>query len=121
MVKWWCVYKQPDKDDLDDVGVSSNIILNYRKIVFNCIFLISDLFIFLSFGLEQKEPTTKPSKRLLSTKLPTALQEWPDVRVDKGKVTDAADMMVAAVLADKAVEWATQVSLKLQKWVSARN
>ncbi len=41
--------------------------------------------------------------------------------VDKGKVTDAADGMVMAVLADKAVDRATQVSLKLQKWVSARN
>ncbi len=80
-----------------------------------------DLFSFLSFGLEQQEPTTKPSKQMLSTVLLTALQEWPDIMVDKGKVTDAADGMVMAVLADKAVDRATQVSLKLQKWVSARN
>ncbi len=32
--------------------------------------------------------------------------------MDKGKATDAADMMVVVVLADKAVDWATQVSLK---------
>ncbi len=41
--------------------------------------------------------------------------------MDKGKATDVADAMVAAVPADKAMDWATQVSLKLQKWVSARN
>jgi hypothetical protein len=41
--------------------------------------------------------------------------------VDKGMATDAADAMVVAILADKAVDWATQVSPKLQKWVSARN
>jgi hypothetical protein len=50
-----------------------------------------------------------------------ALQEQPDVTVDKGKASNAADAMVAVVPADKAVDWATQVSLKLQKWVSARN
>jgi hypothetical protein len=33
-----------DKDDLDGAGVPSNIILNCRKIVFNRIFLILDLF-----------------------------------------------------------------------------
>ncbi len=120
-VKWRCVSERSDKDNLDNVGIPSKIILNCPKIVFNRIFSISDLFGFLSFGLKQQEPTTKPSKRTLSTELLTALQEWPDVTVDKGKATDAADVMVAAVPADKAVDWATQVSLKLQKWVSARN
>jgi hypothetical protein len=41
--------------------------------------------------------------------------------MDEGEATNAVDTMVAAVPADKAVDWATQVSLKLQKWVSARN
>ncbi len=50
----------------------------------------------------------------MSTKLLTALQEWPDITVDEGKAMDAADIMVAAVLADKAVDQANQVSLKLQ-------
>ncbi len=77
--------------------------------------------VFLSFGLEWQEPTTKSSERMLSTKLLTALQKWPDVTVDEGKVTDGADGMVAEVLADKAMDWATQVSLKLPTWVSARN
>ncbi len=77
--------------------------------------------VFLSFGLEQQEPTTKPSERMLPTNLLTALQEWPDFMVDEGKAVDAADTMVAAVPADKAVDRATQVSLKLPKWVSARN
>ncbi len=41
---------------------------------------------------------------MLSTKLLTALQEWPDINVDKGKAMDVADTMVAAVRADKAVD-----------------
>ncbi len=57
----------------------------------------------------------------MSTELLTALQEWPDVMVDEGKATDAADAMVAAVQADKALDRAIQVSLKLQKLASARN
>ncbi len=75
----------------------------------------------MSFRLGRQEPKIKPSERTLSTELLTALQECPDVTVDKGKVADAADAMVAVVPAVKAVDWATQVSLKLQKWVSARN
>ncbi len=41
--------------------------------------------------------------------------------MDEGKATDVADVTVAVVPAYKAMDWATQVSLKLQKWVSARN
>jgi hypothetical protein len=77
--------------------------------------------VFPSFGLEQQEPTTKPSKQTLSTELLTARQEWPDITVNKGKVTNMADAMIGAVPADKAEDRATQVSLKLPKCVSARN
>ncbi len=161
-VKWRCVYEQLGKNNLDGVGVPSNIILNWHKIVSIVSFWFWIFLVYSSFGLElqnyrqalkilligspwqnfqdlnnlrkifriwiicgtlfnQQEPTTKPSKRTLSTKLLMALQEWPDVTVDKGKVTDVVDTMVAVVPADKAVDWATQVSPKLQKWVSARN
>ena len=41
--------------------------------------------------------------------------------VDVGKAMDAADAMVAVVPAGKAVDRATQVSPKLQKWDFARN
>ncbi len=41
--------------------------------------------------------------------------------MDVGKVTDTVDAMVAVVPAGKAVDQATQVSPKLQKWDSARN
>jgi hypothetical protein len=41
--------------------------------------------------------------------------------VDEGEARVEANAMVPAVPADKAVDLATQVSLKLQKWVSARN
>ncbi len=70
---------------------------------------------------QQEEPTTKPSEWTLSTELLLACQEWPDIVVDVGKTTDVADAMVVVVPAGKAVDQATQVSPKLQKWDFARN